>query len=137
MADLPAFALSIRQPWAWAILHAGKSVENRDWPTRFRGPVCIHAAKGMTMAEYNGFIRTVHQVSLTHPFPPGETVPPMQQFPRGAIVGTAEVIDCVSESDSPWFFGPWGFVLGDVRLIEPIPCRGALGFFRWEPLANA
>ena len=26
-------ALSIRQPWAWAILHAGKDIENRDWRT--------------------------------------------------------------------------------------------------------
>jgi hypothetical protein len=133
MSDLPAFALSIRQPWAWAILHRGKSIENRDWSTRFRGPVCIHAAKGMTMAEYNSFIRTIHQVSLTHPFPPGEMVPPMKEFPRGAIVGTADLTDCVRDSASPWFFGPWGFVLENVRPIDPIPCKGALGFFRWEP----
>lgn len=30
-------ALSIRQPWAWLILHAGKDIENRVWQTRFRG----------------------------------------------------------------------------------------------------
>jgi hypothetical protein len=45
-------ALSIRQPWAWLILHAGKDIENRDWPTRFRGRFLIHAAKGMTRDEY-------------------------------------------------------------------------------------
>jgi hypothetical protein len=121
MANLPAFALSIRQPWAWAILHAGKDVENRNWPTRFRGPVCVHAALGMTMAEYDGFIRTVHQVSLTRPFPPGEMVPHMKQLPRGAIVGTAEIIGCVLESASPWFFGPWRF---DAMLDQPIPDFG-------------
>lgn len=32
-------ALSIRQPWAWHILHSGKDIENRDWPTKFRGRV--------------------------------------------------------------------------------------------------
>ncbi len=32
-----AVALSIRQPWAWLIIHACKDVENRDWPTRVRG----------------------------------------------------------------------------------------------------
>ena len=31
-------ALSVKQPWAWAIFH-GKDVENRDWPTNVRGPV--------------------------------------------------------------------------------------------------
>ena len=36
-------ALSIRQPWAHRILREGKDIENRDWPTRYRGPVLIHA----------------------------------------------------------------------------------------------
>jgi hypothetical protein len=25
-------ALSVRQPWAWAIIYALKNVENRGWP---------------------------------------------------------------------------------------------------------
>jgi len=129
---LPTMALSIRQPWAWAILSAGKDIENRDWATRFRGPVCIHASKGLTMAEYNGFIRTVHQVSLTHPFPPGETVPDIQHLQRGGIVGTAEIVDCVTRSPSPWFFGTYGFVLRNVQPVDFIPCKGALGFFKWQ-----
>jgi hypothetical protein len=37
-------ALSIRQPWVWAIVHAGKDIENRTWWTPYRGPVLIHAA---------------------------------------------------------------------------------------------
>ena len=44
-------ALSIRQPWAWLIVNGHKDIENRSWPTRFRGPVLIHAAKGMTMSS--------------------------------------------------------------------------------------
>lgn len=31
MLDLPELALSVRQPWAWAIIHAGKDIENRSW----------------------------------------------------------------------------------------------------------
>lgn len=38
-------ALSIRQPWAWCIIYAGKDIENRTWATQYRGPVLIHAAK--------------------------------------------------------------------------------------------
>lgn len=49
---------------------------------------------------------------------------------RGCIVGSVEIVDCVTASPSPWFFGPVGFVLRDpVPLAQPVPCKGALGFF--------
>lgn len=131
-AVLPEFALSIRQPWAWAIINAGKDVENRQWHTNFRRPVAIHAAKGMTRDEYNEFIRTIHHVSVTHPFPEGSFVPEPADLPRGGIVGVAEVVDCVNASPSPWFFGRYGFVLANVRPVKFVPCQGALGFFRWQ-----
>jgi hypothetical protein len=38
-------ALSVRQPWAWAIIYALKNVENRGWPIHYRGDILIHAAK--------------------------------------------------------------------------------------------
>jgi hypothetical protein len=128
--QLPDFALSIRQPWAWAILHAGKHVENRDWATGFRGPVCIHAAKGMTNHEWNEATYFMHShLGLT---------PPMRiSMERGGIVGVAEMVDCVDRSDSPWFFGRYGFVLRNIRPVEFIPCRGELKFFRWKPAAVA
>jgi len=37
--------LNVHQPWAWAILHAVKSVENRSWRRHHRGPLLIHAAQ--------------------------------------------------------------------------------------------
>jgi len=30
-------ALSIRQPYAWLIIHGYKDIENRTWGTRVRG----------------------------------------------------------------------------------------------------
>ncbi|WP_292721956.1 DNA cytosine methyltransferase [Nostoc sp. JL34] len=45
-------ALSVRQPWAWAIIHALKNVENRGWPINYRGDILIHAAKTCTKKEY-------------------------------------------------------------------------------------
>jgi len=41
MPALPEFAVSVRQPWAWAIIQGYKPVEN--WFTTFTGPVLIHA----------------------------------------------------------------------------------------------
>jgi|GEM_PF-4023343 len=38
--------LTVRQPWAWAIIHGGKDVENRvrNIAGDYRGPVAIHVA---------------------------------------------------------------------------------------------
>lgn len=52
-------ALSIRQPFAWAILYAGKRLENRSRKDgrmpdvcRHRGPLLIHASAGCTRDEF-------------------------------------------------------------------------------------
>ncbi len=122
-----AMALSIRQPWAWLIVHGGKDVENRQWATRFRGPVLIHAAKGMTKTEYNDcrdfVVREFPHIWL----------PPMHDLDLGGIVGEAEIVDCVQDSESRWFFGAYGFVLRNVRPLQFAACRGALGFWKWSP----
>ncbi|MVA17460.1 hypothetical protein GOZ94_00680 [Agrobacterium vitis] len=132
MDTLPKFALSIRQPWAWCIVNLGKDIENRNWPTKFRGPICIHAAKGMTRDEYEDCVATIHEISLSHPFPQGNVFPDINEMQRGGIVATAEIVDCVDQSSSPWFFGIFGFVLRNVEPVEFIRVRGELGFFEWR-----
>jgi ASCH domain len=37
--------LSMKQPWAWAIVSGLKHVENRSWKTPYRGTVYIHASR--------------------------------------------------------------------------------------------
>jgi hypothetical protein len=39
-------------------------------------------------------------------------------------------VDCVTDSNSRWFFGLWGFVLRDPKPLPFQPRRGALGFWR-------
>lgn len=129
--DLPPLAISIRQPWAHAILHLGKDIENRNWKTSFRGPVCIHAAKGCTDAEFNVAATFIGWARLSRP-----GLSP-RDYPRGGIVGVVEIVDCVSESSSPWFFGGYGFVLRNPRPVEFIPVKGALGFFDWRARMEA
>lgn len=39
-------ALTVKQPWAWAIVHSTKRVENRTWPPPdkiIRQRIAIHA----------------------------------------------------------------------------------------------
>lgn len=117
--------LSIRQPWAWLICNGGKDIENRSWPTRFRGKFLVHAGKGMTREEYEDAKWIAHNN--------GVRVPTYKQLERGGIVGMAEIVDCVNRSESPWFFGQYGFVLRNAKPLPFHECKGALGFFR---LAN-
>lgn len=122
-------ALSIRQPWAWAILHAGKRVENRGWHCRYRGPIFIHAAKGCTRDEYADCFFFMRGVARQRPFPGGLVLPPLADLPRGGIVGRAEIVDCVEDSDDPWFVGRFGIVLANVEPLPFRPLKGALGLF--------
>lgn len=117
-------ALSVNQPWAWLIVSGHKPVENRDWETKFRGPVLIHAGKKFD----NDFDWSVWERVIGAPIP---TNPFM-----GGIVGMVEIVDCVTEHESPFFFGKFGFVLKNAKqLHNPRPCKGALGFF--EPDYNS
>lgn len=115
-------ALSVRQPWAWLIFNAGKDVENRDWPTSVRGPVLIHASKGCTEDEWE------EARDFSDPYLSGN-LPEISDLRWGGIVGVVEIADCVRASDSPWFFGSYGFVLRNPRPLPFVPWRGQLGFF--------
>ena len=119
-----AVALSIRQPWAWLIIHAGKDIENRSWPTHRRGRVLVHASKGMTRAEYEAaydFVRCDVDSKIA--------MPTFESLQRGGVIGEVEIADCVTCSKSPWFCGPYGFVLKNPKPLPFHPFKGALGFF--------
>ena len=114
-------ALSIRQPWAWLIIHAGKDVENRSWKTKFRGRFLIHASKTIDRPAYDHY-------SLFY------DLPDITDLETGGIVGQSEIIDCVTDSDSDWFSGPYGFVLQNSKPLIFSPCRGRLYFFQPDRL---
>jgi hypothetical protein len=116
-------AISIRQPWAWLIIHGGKDIENRDWSTKFRGRVLIHASKALDRNSFTAAASMVHHVPLNVVVPLGS------DMQRGGIIGSVEIVDCVSVSTSPWFFGKFGFVLRNPIALPFRPCRGLLGFF--------
>lgn len=120
--------LSIRQPWAWLIIHGGKDIENRTWHTKYRGRFLVHAAHGMTRKEYAdaaAFARAC-----------GVEVPAFEDLQRGGIIGSVELIDSVNTSLSPWYMGQKGFVLRDPKPIAFCPMRGRLGFFDGPSLIN-
>lgn len=121
-------ALSIRQPWAWLIMHAGKDIENRVWQTPVRGRILVHAAKGMTRNEWDDAMDFAAGIPSEEHLKAPE-VPMFDYIERGGIVGSVEIVDCVHVSNSPWFCGPFGFVLRDPQPLSFRPFKGALGFF--------
>lgn len=121
-------ALSIRQPWAWMIVNGHKDIENRSWPTKFRGRVLIHASKGTTSAEFEDAAHFMAMISQIDPLPLAD----MAKADRGGIVGVATITNCVPSArrSSPWHIeGAFGFQIADVRPLPFIACKGALGFF--------
>jgi hypothetical protein len=114
-------ALSIQQPWAWAIMCAGKNIENRTWDTRFRGRFLVHA--GMRFDKVGYFWLMTHRSILQ------AGLPDIDSFPRGRIIGSVEIDGVCTASLSPWFQGPFGFELRDPKRFSPIPYKGKLGFF--------
>lgn len=119
-------ALTILQPAAHLIATGRKRVENRTWPTSYRGTLAIHAGKGRGALEAGDLERYA-----------GMTF--------GAVVAVAELVDCIPiegveagdyDRRYPWLRrheharGPWCFVLANVRrLSRPVPWRGTLGLF--------
>ncbi|MFZ2972274.1 MAG: ASCH domain-containing protein [Ferribacterium limneticum] len=119
-------ALSIRQPWAWLILNAGKDIENRDWKTPFRGRCLIHASKSGTKHDYDEAIDFLNARHLDHL---GVNFPSFDQLEKGGIVGMVDIVGCTDTSDSPWFVGDYGFILRNPKPLPFTPYKGRLGFF--------
>ena len=124
--------LSLRQPWAHLVVHRGKDIENRRWNTRHRGTFLIHAAKGMTRAEYDGAVAwSVETAGLDRLL----SAPFWDQLERGGIIGAASIVDVIppGPSSRKWHMKEqFGF---DLRKVTPLPFRplkGALGFFKVE-----
>lgn len=120
-------ALTVKQPWAWAIAHGGKNIENRMWRTGYRGPLAIHA--GLTDDEEAIDFRIAKAWAAQQ-----NRQPAQQTLIRGAIIATASLKDCHLERDGccqPWGEpGAFHFVLADIQpLVTPVPCRGALNLW--------
>ncbi|BAB78355.1 ASCH domain-containing protein (plasmid) [Anabaena sp. FACHB-709] len=116
-------ALTVRQPWAWAIIYANKNIENRVWPIHYRGDILIHAAQKCTKKEYlqaKEFCQSI-----------GVSVPELNTLSRGQIIGVVRVVGCqFSETGSGWGMPQqFHWHLDNPRTITPIPYIGQLGLF--------
>lgn len=137
-------AISLHQPWASLIALGLKRVETRSWPTSYRGPLLVHAAKRWTAAEREVVARlraadVAFRVLLPDDWETGAANPPL-----GAILAVVNVTDCQpmtaeSIARTPerermvggWAPGRWAWETADWMrpVLPPIPLRGRQGLF--------
>lgn len=113
--------LSVRQPWASLICMGIKDVENRSWrPKCAPGRILVHAS-----ANVDKNALKIAEEILGYKLP---------ELPRGAIVGTVEVIGFEQQSDSIWAMNghgaEWKWILNNASLLDtPIAYKGRLNLF--------
>ena len=119
-------ALSVMQPWAALIVVGAKRIETRSWRTCFRGRIAVHASSRLP-ADYDDLIRR-------EPFRSALLNSPWNRLPRGVLLGTIELLDCVRVEDidttedmerafGDFAPGRWAWLLADPR---PLPCLAAV-----------
>lgn len=137
-------AITVRQPWAWAIIHGSKDVENRsrNIAGSYRGPVAIHAGLAITpWSDWSDEMLRAHR-SADPAYILGHVIGIVDLV--GVHVGS--ISQTTTHRGGPVCFddttpigqpcSPWAMphhhhlVLANPRpLPEPIPYRGALGLW--------
>lgn len=134
----PPPAITLKRPWPNLILRHGKTVENRVWRPRRRGPMLLHAG-----AQWDtGGFRHAEDLGIRLPYTSGD-------HPSG-IVGMFDLVDVCSATRQQrqehldesacacpreWAIrGHFHWLLANIRpLPEPVPCSGAQGLWYCPP----
>ena len=141
-------ALTLTQPWATLLASGAKQYETRSWPSSYRGPVAIHAARGFPLdaqwlCEQDPFRQALH-----HTLHPDGTSAPASglaaALPVGKVIAIA-LLDVLHPterlraglSEQERAFGnyhdgrfAWHFAVV-YRLLTPVVARGSLGLWEW------
>ena len=91
-------ALTVRQPWAWAIMEGRKHIENRRQRTHVRERIAIHSSKKPD-PNRNALAALLEDAA---------TRIECMQSPNGAILGTVELVECIDKNEDHTFVGPYG-----------------------------
>jgi len=126
-------ALSIHQPWLFCILSHYKDIEIRTWNTKFRGYFALHASKTFDTKGYDYLKENTHlQLPLKNLFERGKILGIANLYDVKFFEGYQEFYDYKDRhlNNPSWFDGSQkGFILQDIKMIDPIELKGRLNFF--------
>jgi hypothetical protein len=127
-------ALSFKQPFAWLIANGYLLVDDRTWGTQYRGPMLIHASKGLYEQYYQ-------HIKFNTDVP----IPDVDKLEYGGVVGIAKLVLCCKPGELPTgvsrdqraHFGGvhydyFGFLFEQARPLPLLPCAGKLGIFELD-----
>lgn len=143
-------ALTIWQPYASLIAIKAKRYETRSWPTKYRGPLAIHAAAKNPADVYKILDFDTNQLIQKALSPEGDTnITTLRAkcLPVGKIIATAKLTNCIlitedfAASVSPeertfgdWTIGRYAWELEDVEILAYFPqIKGKQGLWNFEP----
>lgn len=136
-------AISLWQPWAtlWVLSNPSEKVfETRHWPTRYRGPLLVHAAKKQDRQILEAvYDERIMAALIRH------GIHGIADLAFGSLIGRVDLVSCDqmadlcdqwSPSEDEQAFGDWkperyAWKRGPTPELwsSPIPWRGAQGFF--------
>lgn len=132
-------AISLWQLWATLVALGVKQFETRSWPTNYRGPLAIHAAKRPAVkSELNvDVLNEIENAGFDR----------LSDLPYGCIVCTVRLAECqaTEEATASLFFHVFEYSFGDytpgrfawrldnVQPVANVPARGSQGFWEWQP----
>lgn len=150
-------AITLWQPWATLVAIGAKRIETRSWTTSYRGPLAIHAAatmppEGRDAVCREPFVKALADAGI-NPFA-GKRIG--DDLPRGVIVATCELADCIEiehgtlwpdgwmtdaripppepeHSFGDYRAGRFAWLLTDVRVLTPpVPAKGKQALWEWD-----
>lgn len=141
MTEIPAGslkAISLHQPWASLIAFGLKTIETRSWPTSYRGPLAIHAAKRKPVVPSEWPLDLIDRVQ--------RVIGPWRDLPRGRVVAVCNLDECVLTRYiydwrpdyreeihfGDYLPGRFAWLLSNIKRIDSVPVRGRQSLWTWE-----
>ncbi|QDR79817.1 ASCH domain-containing protein [Sporomusa termitida] len=146
-------AITILEPWASLIACGAKQIETRNWSTKYRGRIAIHAGKETKRAFYSLPIITALGVSCVSEH--------WLNIRLGSVIAITNLVDCLQVRGTSslkicneqrvaailennmrvmgnelefgdYTHGRYAWILANVRRIEPVPAKGRQRLWEWE-----
>jgi len=124
--DCKCPALSCRQPWATLLCTGIKDIENRSWPTDYRGRIYIVASTGNETGIFRHKLAPLDVQQIVEEQMHKGNLPSYNSYPQSAVIGYVDIEDCTKEHViSPWGNGStYNWKITNAYIFDEPQCVG-------------